>query len=286
MLQQTTVAAVIPYFQRWMAKFPTLDSLASAPEEDALSAWQGLGYYSRARNLRWTAQMIIKQAGGKLPTSAQALRCLPGVGDYTAAAIACFAFDAPEPVVDSNVARVLTRLRNWRKPLDNARARAFLKAAAHKLLPKKDCRLHNSALMELGALVCVAKKPRCHQCPLRSHCLAEEPHHLPVLPPRRSIEEIVECRAFVLEQGKLWLEPSAGPRWRGLWLLPEAKPARGQADYVQKYSVTRFRVTMKVHVRGRESLRLRGFCPDALPPMPSPHRRAVAAMLARVHTPA
>jgi A/G-specific adenine glycosylase len=284
MLQQTTVTAVIPYFERWMARFPTLEALATAAEEDVLALWQGLGYYSRARNLRGAASAMREQWGGNVPRSVEALRRLPGVGDYTAAAIASFAFDATEPVIDANIARVLARLRNWRKPVDDAAGRAFLKAAATSLLPEKGGRLHNSALMELGALVCVPRKPRCGECPIKKECPAERPQALPVKRARGSIGRIAETRAFVFEQGKLWLEPSPGPRWRGLWLLPQAESSHPRADHVEMYSITRFRVTMRVFVESRKNRPLRGYIPGGIPPMPSPHRRAVAAMLARVHT--
>ena len=284
MLQQTTVAAVIPYFERWMARFPTLEALAQAEEEDLLALWQGLGYYNRARNLRRAAVALMERGGGKVPGSVEALRRLPGMGDYTAAAIASFAFDAAEPVIDANVARVLARLWNWRKPVDDAAGRAFLRDAARRLLPEKGGRLHNSALMELGALICVARNPRCHGCPVRDDCSAQQPELLPVKRARKSVEGISEARAFVFEQGKLWLEPSQGPRWRALWLLPQAESPNSLADHVEVYAITRFRITMGVRVESRKSRQLTGYIPGELPPMPSPHRRAVAAMLARVHT--
>jgi A/G-specific adenine glycosylase len=255
-----------------------------ASEQDVFALWQGLGYYSRARNLHQAASAMVKEWGGRVPRSAEALRQLPGVGDYTAAAIASFAFDATEPVIDANIARVLARLRNWRKPVDNAAGRAFLKAAALSLLPARGGRLHNSALMELGALICVARTPRCCECPIRKECPAKHPEGLPVKRPRRNVEGIAQARAFIFEEGKLWLEPSRGPRWRGLWLLPQAEPGHLRPDHVEVYSITRFRVTMRVFVESRKARQLRGYIPGGLPPMPSPHRRAVAAMLARGHT--
>ncbi len=284
MLQQTTVTAVIPYFERWMARFPTLEILASAAEEDVLALWQGLGYYSRARNLHRAAIAVIEEGGGgKIPCSVEALRRLPGVGEYTAAAIASFAFNAAELVIDANIARVLARLWNWRNPVDDADGRAFLREAARKLLPEKGGRLHNSALMELGALICVARNPRCPECPVRGDCSAQQPESLPVKRSRSRVEGISEARAFVFAQGKLWLEQSLGPRWRGLWLLPQADSTNSRADHVEVYSITRFRVTMGVFIESRKSRSLSGYVPGGLPPMPSPHRRAVAAMLARVH---
>lgn len=283
MLQQTTVTAVLPYFERWMARFPTFESLARAADEDVLSLWQGLGYYRRARDLRRAAIAVV-EGDEKTLHSTSELRRLPGVGDYTAAAVASFAFDAVEPVIDANIARLLARLRNWKKPIDDARGRAFLINASRDLLPKSGGRLHNSALMDLGALICVARNPRCCQCPIREECAAEKPDKLPIRKPRQPVERVSEARAFVFERGKLWLEPAPGPRWRGMWLLPPATSANRSPDHVEAFSITRFRVTMRVFLEPGDGRQLIGYAPDSLPPMPSPHRRTVAAMLERVHT--
>lgn len=283
MLQQTTVTAVLPYFERWMARFPTFESLARAADEDVLSLWQGLGYYRRARDLRRAAIAVV-EGDEKTLRSTSELRRLPGVGDYTAAAVASFAFDAVEPVIDANIARLLARLRNWKKPIDDARGRAFLINASRDLLPRSGGRLHNSALMDLGALICVARNPRCCQCPIREECAAEKPDKLPIRKPRQPVERVSEARAFVFERGKLWLEPARGPRWRGMWLLPPATSANRSPDHVEPYSITRFRVTMRVFLEPGDGRQLIGYAPDSLPPMPSPHRRTVAAMLERVHT--
>jgi A/G-specific adenine glycosylase len=285
MLQQTTVTAVIPYFQRWLARFPTLESLAQSTDEEVLRLWQGLGYYGRARHLR-RAAIALGQRTGEIPRSVSELRRLPGVGDYTAAAVSAFAFDAAEPVIDANIARLLARLRNWKRPIDDAAGRAFLLNAARELLPESGGRLHNSALMELGALICVPHNPRCSQCPIRRECAAEMPDQLPVRKPRGSVKRVSEARAFIFERGKLWLEAAPGPRWRGMWLLPQASRSKRRPDHVEPYSITRFRVTMRVFIESGDGRHLAGYAPDNLPPMPSPHRRTVAAMLERVHTPA
>jgi A/G-specific adenine glycosylase len=284
MLQQTTVRAVIPYFERWMARFPTLASLAGSAEEDVLALWQGLGYYRRAHNLRQVAVTLVEQHSSQVPDSLAELRSLPGVGDYTAAAVASLAFDTVEPLIDGNIARVLARLRNWKKPIDDAAGRAFLLQAARDLLPKSGGRLHNSALMELGALVCVARSPKCHCCPLRRDCAAERPDQLPTRKPPRAVEQVTDARAFILERGKLWLERAPGPRWRGMWVLPATDLAERCADHVERYFITRFHVTMRTYVESRCGRDLEGYALDSLPPMPSAHRRAVAAMLRRVHS--
>jgi A/G-specific adenine glycosylase len=279
MLQQTTVSAVIPYFQRWMAKFPSLASLAGSAEEEVLALWQGLGYYRRAHNLRQVAITLLEQRRAEVPDSLAELRRLPGVGEYTAAAVASFAFDAVEPLIDGNIARVLARLRDWQDPIDDAAGRAFLLQTARDLLPKSGGRLHNSALMELGALVCVARNPRCRQCPLRRECAAERPNELPLLKPRRPIQRVADARALIFEGGKLWLERARGARWRGMWVLPETSPAKPCADHVERYFITRFHVTMRTYVESRQGRNLEGYALESLPPMPSAHRRTVAAML-------
>lgn len=277
MLQQTTVAAVIPYFDRWMKRFPTVRALAAASEDEVLRLWQGLGYYSRARNLRRAAQVIVESRGGKTPVERESLRELPGVGDYTAGAVAAFAGDAVVPVLDANIARVLARLENYRKPIDSSEGKAFLDAAARRLLPKSGGCRHTSALMDLGAMICIARTPRCPLCPLRSCCRAGSPSALPVKKPRPKIEERSECRAVMVKRGLVWLVPSHGPRWRGMWLLPEWRGARKTPDLVETYPITRFRVRMEVFIsREKPPSEARAFPLEAAPPMPSPHRRVLA----------
>jgi len=284
MLQQTTVNAVIPYFERWMKRLPTVRALAHADEQEVLALWQGLGYYSRARNLHKAAKAIMAEHGGKIPRSAADLRKLPGVGAYTAAAVAAFAFDAVEPVVDANIARVLARLHGWEKPIDDTAGKVFLENAARDLLPEKGGRLHNSALMELGALVCVARTPHCLACPVRGECQARYPERLPIKRIRKKIEEVAETRAYIVQEGKLWLAPSDGPRWHGMWVLPLTEANDREPDHIEIHPITRFRVTMQLFSEPRLGRPLTGFALEALPPMPSPHVRAVAAMLEKLHT--
>lgn len=279
MLQQTTVTAVIPYFYRWMEAFPTVAALAGAEEQQVLSHWQGLGYYSRARNLQKAAQAIRERHGGRVPESFDALRSLPGVGDYTAGAVAAFAFDAVVPVIDANIARVLARLNNWREPIDDAAGKVFLVAASRALLPEAGGRLHTSALMELGALICISRNPRCLECPVRSECQAERPEELPVKRARKETEAVTESRAFIFAEKKIWLRLSGGPRWKGLWLLPEMESPDRLPDHVEVYPITRYRVTMRVYRFSSPPPDVLAFPPSDLPPMPSPHRRAVEAML-------
>ena len=172
MLQQTQVATVIPFYERWLARFPDFGALASADESEVLSVWQGLGYYSRARNLHRAAKTVVAAHGGEMPRDPMFIRALPGIGRYTAGAVASFAFDLPEPLVDANVARVLARLLDLHTPIDSTAGQAALWSAAIALVPQKGARTFNSALMELGALVCAPRTPQCLLCPIRTHCAA------------------------------------------------------------------------------------------------------------------
>ncbi len=277
MLQQTTVVAVIPYFERWMDRFPTVRALAEAPVEAVFACWQGLGYYSRAKNLHLAAQAICRDHDGIFPSKPEELRKLPGFGPYTAGAVAAFAFDVPSVVIDANIARVLARLENLREAIDKSSGRHRLEAFAETLLPKKQGgRLHTGALMELGALLCKSGIPRCDLCPVRELCGAEEPETLPIKAARKPIERVTERRGLFLQGGSVALVASEGPRWKGLWLLPE-----GGADdgilHIENYPITRYLVRMEVVELARAPLKAKFFSLKNLPPMPSPHARAVAA---------
>jgi A/G-specific adenine glycosylase len=167
MAQQTRIDTVVPYWQRWMRRFPDVLALADAPLDDVLKQWEGLGYYSRARNLHAAAQLLREEHDGRIPDSVAALRRLPGVGDYTAGAVASMAFQRPEPAVDGNVRRVLARLLDEPAP-----APALLQDVARALVDPDRPGEFNQALMELGSLVCTPRAPRCDTCPLRAHCAA------------------------------------------------------------------------------------------------------------------
>ncbi len=283
MCQQTTVAAVIPYFERWMAAFPTVRALAEADEESVLGLWQGLGYYSRARNLHRAARAVVERHGGEVPDDWDALRALPGVGEYTAGAVVAFAFDRPAPVVDANVARVLARWMDLREPVDSTAGRVALREAARALQPEgAGAREINSAVMELGALVCKPRAPLCLACPVRGGCRATEPELLPVKRPRAAVTEVTERRAFVVDTAGLHLLRSTG-RWRGMWILPETA-AGGEIAHVERYPITRYRVRMEVVRQSpAEWSGLRAFGWDEVPsiPIPSPHRRAIEALVAK-----
>lgn len=276
MLQQTTVAAVIPYFARWMDRFPDVPALAAADEETVLKMWEGLGYYSRARNLHRAARAIVG-AGGRVPQDPAELRRLPGVGPYTAAAVAAFAFDKCVPVLDANILRVVARLFNFRGPATTVAGKLFLERAARSLLPRRRGRAHASALMDLGATICRAGVPDCPSCPVRQFCSATDPAAIPRKPARPQVIAETDCRVFATKGGRICLVPSGGPRWKGLWTLPPGPPTDSPI-LVLSHTVTRHRIRLEVS-RSRSRSEWSAFPATDLPPMPSPHRRAVERII-------
>lgn len=227
MLQQTTVAAVIPFYERWMETFPTVEALASADIEDVLRNWAGLGYYARARNLHKSANQIVADYGGQLPADIEELRKLPGIGRYTAGAIASIAFNSREPLVDANVARVLSRVFGFTEDLKSSRsAEDRLWALAGDLVPEGDASNFNQAMMELGALVCSAAAPRCGHCPVQEICFAYatgDPTAYPVNSTAKRWLEIDDVAVAVADaSGRLLVvrRPLDAPLWGGLWELP------------------------------------------------------------------
>lgn len=188
MLQQTQIATVIPYYERWLAQFPTIEALATAPLDAVLKAWEGLGYYSRARNLHAAAQRVVTEMDGRLPTTAAELQKLPGIGPYTAGAIASIAFDEPAPILDGNVIRVLSRLVDLPDDVTSAATRRELWRLAEAAVPDERPGDFNEALMELGQQICLPATPRCLICPLSDICDARQrgtQHERPVRPPRQ-----------------------------------------------------------------------------------------------------
>ena len=172
MLQQTQIASVMPYYQRWMERFPTVEKLASSSLDNVLKMWEGLGYYSRARNLHAAARTIVDKFNGTIPDDVDALMSLPGIGRYTAGAIASIAFGRPEPLLDGNIVRVFTRLIDLAEDINRSATRSKLWRLAERLVPAKRPGDYNQALMELGQTVCRPKSPNCAICPLNSFCLA------------------------------------------------------------------------------------------------------------------
>jgi len=172
MLQQTRVETVLPYYKRWLKTFPTLESLAEASEDQVLSLWEGLGYYSRARNL--PSKIILEKYGGILPGDSKSLKMLPGIGRYTAGAVASIAFDENTPIIDGNIRRLFTRFFNISTPLQTSETENHLWELAREYLLQGMAGEFNQALMELGALICLPKNPTCEKCPLDMDCLANQ----------------------------------------------------------------------------------------------------------------
>ena len=283
MLQQTQVSAAIPYYAEWLCRFPDFGSLSRASENDVLRAWQGLGYYSRARNLHATARTIMKQHGGRVPRLAAEMQRLPGIGKYTANAVATFAFDQSVPIIEANTARVLTRVFDVRQSIDSGAGRKTLWEKAAMLVPKRDARTYNSALTDLGALVCISRKPRCDACPVKNFCRATNPHDLPVRKSRARIKRLVERHAFASRQGKILLEQSS-TRWRGMWILPRlARRVSGKPLHALTFPFTHHRITLHVFRDhpGTCNERQYWFSIRSLDliPIPSPHRRVIRSIL-------
>ncbi len=284
MLQQTQVATVLPYYERWLRRFPDFAALARAEESEVLHAWQGLGYYARARSLRQAARHVVEQFAGELPADLARIAQLPGVGRYTAGAIASFAFDQPAPVVEANIARVLARLTNWQEPIDSAAGQAHLWATASRLLPARAPGRHNAALMDLGALVCVPRQPRCPECPVRALCRAVTPALLPVKRKQPRTIHRIEPHAFARRRGRILLEQSHD-RWRGMWILPRLALAPPRAPLLQlDFPFTHHRITLAVFAETAENEpneKQRWFALSQLSalPVPSPHRRALGQLL-------
>jgi len=216
MLQQTQAAAAAPYYERFLARFPTVAALAAAAEDDVLAAWQGLGYYARARKLRAAAEIVVTQHGGCFPADAGAARALPGVGPYTAGAVLSIAFDRPVAAVDANVARVLVRLLGEERPLGSAAVQARLWEVAAALVPRRAPGAWTQTLIEFGALVCLPRHPDCPSCPVASLCAARAAGRASQIPaPRR------KKPPPVVEVAVAWAADRAGR------LACVRRPARG-----------------------------------------------------------
>lgn len=250
MLQQTQVVTVIDYFRRWMIRFPDFCSLAQAPESEVLHAWQGLGYYSRARNLHKAAKRIVEAHGGEMPRDLPLIQALPGLGRYTAGAVATFAFDQSTPIVDANIARVLARLENYLLPVDSAEGQKWLWHFAGNLQPERGAGVFNEALMELGALICLPRAPKCPECPIRSYCKAKEPMQIPVKKAGARTVELQENCGWIIQNGQVLLEKQTGPRWHGLWKLPlleEKADSLGKPLLRMEYPFTNHRIRLSVY---------------------------------------
>ncbi len=278
---------MIPYYRKWLSRFPDFRSLARASENDVLLEWQGLGYYARARALRATAKAVVHNHRGRFPESIEKMQRLPGIGKYTAHAVASFAFNQPVPIVEANTTRVLTRLFNYRQSVDLASGRNAIWQYASELLPNSGARTFNSTLLDLGALICVANDPKCHLCPVRPFCRAKNPAVLPAKKSRGKTKRLVETHALIVNRRRILLERSLN-RWHGMWILPAVKPGgfegsgfRAPPAYRSVFPFTNHRITLAVYRRSapkRIDPRQRWFRSIKNVAMPSPHRRAAKAL--------
>lgn len=231
MLQQTRVETAVPYYLRFLERFPTLAALAAAPQSAVLALWSGLGYYRRARNLHRAAR-LIHAAGGRFPADYAAIRALPGVGPYTAAAIASIAFGLPHAALDGNVLRVLARLENDPADIAASAARRRLEAVAQSLLHPRRPGDFNQALMELGAVVCLPRAPLCPACPVRSCCRARASGTAAALPVKRArppAEAVEAVLVLVRRNGRVLLRrrPASAAQLAGFWELPRPEDLPG-----------------------------------------------------------
>lgn len=269
MLQQTTVAAVIPYYQRFISLWPDIRALAAADEDAVLRAWAGLGYYSRARNLLRCAQKIVADHDGIFPNDIDTLKTLPGIGDYTANAIRAIAFDLPANVVDGNVERVMARLYRFNKALDVPAHKKSIRALAGALAPHKRPGDYAQALMDLGATICTPKNPSCDLCPWQKNCAGRamgDAAQYPV-PPKKKKVPTRRARVFVVRDAKgrvlMRRRPSQG-LFGGMWEFPStdwtpddaaALLARGAAlKKPVRHTLSHFKLELYVHTATRAQL--------------------------------
>jgi A/G-specific adenine glycosylase len=227
MAQQTRLQTMIPYYLRWMKSFPTIKSLAFATEQDVLKAWEGLGYYSRARNLQKSARILVEKYKARLPQETRLLRELPGIGAYSAAAIASLAFGRDEAALDGNIRRVLARVFSISKPLGSSACEKELLRLAKLNLPRGKAGDYNQALMDLGSVVCLPRNPDCPRCPLAEICLSRRENRQNSLPVRMkvsSLPNVVVTAAIIHHHGKVLISrrPSSG-LLGGMWEFPGGK---------------------------------------------------------------
>ena len=242
MLQQTQVTTVVPYYHRFLERFPELAAMARAPLDHVLELWSGLGYYSRARNLHLTAQTVIARHGGRFPRDFDAVLALPGIGQSTAAAICVFAHGDRHAILDGNVKRLFARYFGIAGYPGDAKVQSQLWERAERALPTKDVEAYTQGLMDLGATVCVRGKPRCDDCPLNQDCVAHEQGRTAELPsprPRKAVPQRHTRMLVLLHAGEVLLEKRvASGIWGGLWSLPEiAADADIRELCVRRYGV-------------------------------------------------
>jgi A/G-specific adenine glycosylase len=312
MLQQTQMDRVVEYFSRWMELFPDAASIAGSPERAVLKAWEGLGYYSRARNIKKAAEKLVEEYNGRVPEDYDALLSLPGIGPYTAAAVMSIAFEQPYPVVDANVERLFARLEDVEQPVKQKEVHQQFAGYARGMLRDASPRDLNQALMELGALVCTPKNPDCSNCPVQQQCRALEAGTVaerPVKEAGKQVIDIVMACTILIRDKKIFIQQRQYEDvWGGLWEFPGGRMKTGESPAetavrelleetelqpgpLETYTTvthfyTRYRVTlhsflaeMKGNVQPRlhAALQYRWVSPDELEkyPFPAGHRRLV-----------
>lgn len=295
MLQQTQVSTVLNknFFTKFTKKFPTPASIARASEQKILSAWEGLGYYRRVRNLQKAAIAICELHDGFFPKDYDEILSLPGIGKYTAGAVSSFAYDLPQPIVDANVARVFSRLFNYQQRVDTTTGQKQLWLWAENLLSQKHPKIYNSALMELGQQVCSNKSPQCNICPIKEFCTTTVPENLPLKKAAKKTVLVDEFALFVIDDKKriLLQQEASQQRRAGMWKLPlrdhsqtENLPLLSKSSY----AITHHKVTLRVLQCAAESLPLtpsevtekwHSISELAEIPMPSPFRKALDNLL-------
>jgi A/G-specific adenine glycosylase len=236
-LQQTRVNQGLPYYYTFLQAYPTVFDLANASEQEVLTHWQGLGYYSRARNLHATAKYIANELNGIFPTEHKEILKLKGVGEYTAAAIASFAYNLPYPVIDGNVNRVIARLFDIRKPVDKPSGQEEIKLALNSIFDDSNPAVFNQAIMEFGATLCTPKKPLCQQCPLSDNCLALEQNQVEFLPIKEGKTKVLSIDFTYLIftfNNKTYIEKRKAGIWTNLYQFPLIEESLKSSELLEK----------------------------------------------------
>ena len=255
LLQRTRVASGVPYYERFLARFPTVRDLAAAPLDDVLAAWEGLGFYRRAEHLHAAAQAIVNRHGGTVPRSYEALAALPGIGPYTAGAIASIAFGLPVPAIDGNVTRVIARLFRIRSDVTRPNARRRIAELAADLVSVDRAGAFNQAMMELGATICTPISPACERCPVEGLCLARaagEERAIPLSRKRAAVRTVRVAFALIEAKGRVLLvRRKSGELLGGLWSLPggEIPLERPEQEFVRGLVKEQTGVAVKIRSR-------------------------------------
>lgn len=292
MLQQTQVATVLGkgFYVKFLEKYPTPASIAYAPEQEILSAWEGLGYYRRVRNLQKAARAICENHDGDFPTEHSEILDLPGIGLYTAGAVSSFAYNQAQPIVDANVARVFSRIFDYQERVDSTAGTKQLWSWAETLLSRESPRIYNSALMELGQQICTNKTPECSICPVKQSCSTEDPTRLPLKKERKKTVQVDELCLFALDPNRksiLLHKAADSARRSGMWQLPE-RPAH-ELEMLplllkSSYAITHHKVTLQIYQAPTNLEVLDGEAWHPISelkklPMPSPFRKALNTLL-------